>query len=74
MKRHFIVTDQKESNSERSIYIDGKSRFLYSNKKRIKRKIFEIIKEKIPQTVDTPEKISIAYKTIKDYINQVRNR
>lgn len=72
MKRHFLITDVKEDVKTQSIYIDGKSRFLYSNKKRMKNKIFEVIESKFPFFVDTQEKKGEVMKTIKIYIDQIR--
>lgn len=64
--------DPKPNDPDLSIYIDGKTRFLNSNKKRIKKKIFEVIEEKFSYLVDTKEKKGEVMKTIKTYIDSIR--
>lgn len=72
MKRYVIVVEPKKGDPDQSISINGKTRFLNSNKKRIKKKIFEVVEEKFPYLVDTREKKGEVMKTIKTYIDLVR--
>lgn len=72
LKRYIIILDPKPNDPDLSIYIDGKTRFLNSNKKRIKKKIFEVIEEKFSYLVDTKEKKGEVMKTIKTYIDSIR--
>lgn len=72
LKRHVIVLDAEKHEPDKSISIDGKTIFLNSNKKRIKNKIFEVIKKKLPYSVDDEEKKRNAFKLIKRYIDKIR--
>jgi len=72
LKRYVFVLEPKENDPDLSIYIDGKTRFLNSNKKRIKKKIFEVIEEKYPYLVDDDDKKAKVFKTIKEYIDKIR--
>ena len=72
MKRYVVVIDPKKGDPDQSISINGKTRFLNSNKKRIKKKIFEVIEEKFPYLVDDEEKKGDVNKTIKTYIDLIR--
>lgn len=72
IRRHFLITDPKEGEKDQTIHIDGKNRYLNSSKKRIKKKIFEVIEEKFPYLVDDEKKRSDVMKTIKTYIDLIR--
>lgn len=74
MRRHFDIVKRENEFSRNtvSIYIDGKSRFLNSNKKRLKNKIYEIIENKFPHSVKTKDSSSKVMKTIKCYIDEIR--
>ena len=72
LKRYIVILEPKPNDPDLSIYIDGKTRFLNSNKKRIKNKIFEVIEEKYPYLVDDDDKKAKVFKTIKEYIDKIR--
>lgn len=72
MKRHFTLSENDKL-KQTIIYIGEKNRYLFSNKKRIKNRIYEIIEKEFEGYVENREKKGIVMKTIKNYIDQIRN-
>lgn len=72
IKRHIVITEPNNGEKDKSICIDGRCRYLNSNKKRIKKRIFEFIENKFTYLVDEEEKKKKAMKTIKTYIDLIR--
>jgi len=71
MKRHFTLSDDDKLN-QTTIHIGEKNRYLFSNKKRIKKRMYAVIEKEFESYVDGREKIGIVMKTIKEFIDQIR--